>query len=123
MKKIISICLFITNLFVQSYAQNTDSLWKVYKDKTKPDTCHINALQKIAMSFVSNNPDTTIILAQEALKLAGSLSGKPAKIWTAKALNSLGISYSYKGNYTKALEYYTKTLDIYKELDNKSGIA
>ena len=75
--------LFISHF---CYSQNTDSLWKVYNDKTQADTCRINALQTIAMILVSNKPDTTIILAQEVLKMAANLLGRASKIFSANAL-------------------------------------
>src|ERR1700747_1485212 len=103
MKKYIYLFLVLVNMFVPTQAQNTDSLWKVYKDKTQADASRIKALQELAMSYVSNKPDTTLVLAEEALQLADKLPGDDAKLCRANALNSIGISYGYKGNYAKAL--------------------
>ena len=113
MKKSLFSIIFIFASII-SVAQNTDSLWKIYNDKTKADTNRVNAIHDIARSYINNNPDTAIILAEQELKLANSISINKANLWTANALNVLGIAYSYKGNYSKALEYYAKTLDIYK---------
>ncbi len=71
--------LFLSTITKQFYAQNLDSLFKVYNDKTKPDTERLKAIDVIALSFKNNNPDTTIILAEQQLKLANSVSN--CKIW------------------------------------------
>ena len=41
----------------------------------------------------------------------------------AFALNNIGSSYTYQGNYAKAIESYTQSLEIKEELGNKKGIA
>ena len=37
-------------------------------------------------------------------------------------LNNIGVIYSNKGDYDKALDYYEKSLAIREEMDDKSGI-
>jgi tetratricopeptide (TPR) repeat protein len=41
----------------------------------------------------------------------------------AFALNNIGSSYTYQGNYAKAIESYTQSLKIKEEIGNKKGIA
>ena len=41
----------------------------------------------------------------------------------ALALNTQGGSFYIIGDYTKAIDYYTKSLKIQEELGKKSGIA
>src|ERR1700745_1994173 len=102
--------IFLSICSCLSVGQKLDSLWKVYNDKTQADTARVNAIHNIARSYMNNKPDTAIILAEQELKLANSISINKANIWAANALNVLGIAHSYKGNYAKALEFYAKTL-------------
>ena len=130
MKKIVLILIIIIpspifwiGLWAKGFAQNTDSLWKVYNDKNQVDTTRLSALHAIGKSYVSNKPDTAIVFGELELKLANTLPANRAKYWVADAYNLIGIANSYKGNYQKALDYYIETLPLYKELNNKSGIA
>jgi signal transduction histidine kinase len=54
------------------------------------------------------------------LKISEEMGNKK---WVAAACNSIGIIYRNQGNYSQALEYYLKCLQIMEELGNKKGIA
>ncbi|HIB00376.1 MAG TPA: tetratricopeptide repeat protein [Phycisphaerales bacterium] len=41
----------------------------------------------------------------------------------SNTLNNIGILYDEQGNFDKALEYYTRSLQLDKENNNKDGIA
>jgi tetratricopeptide (TPR) repeat protein len=105
--------IFLISASSVCFSQNIDSLWKVYNDKTKADTNRLKAINIIAWSYNSNNPDTAIILAEEVLKLAIQTKRKK---YEGAAFNSIGASYMNKDNYPKALEYYLKSLKIYEEI-------
>lgn len=42
---------------------------------------------------------------------------------TASVLNNMGYSYTIRGNYVKAIEYYKKSLDILQQLKDDGGLA
>lgn len=97
-----------------------DSLWRIYSDKSQTDLNRVKAIDDYAWSFTHNNPDTAIILANEELQFA---VGTKQKLYEAKALNTIGVSFMNKGEYPKALENYFKTLKIYEEIGDKNGIG
>src|ERR1700752_1765413 len=114
----------VASVVQQSIGQNKkiDSLWSVYNNKSLEDSARLNALHFIAWSYRGNKPDTAIILAEQELKLANTLSINKAKIWAARAFNTIGVSYKNKSNYPKALEYDLKALKLFEEIGNKKGI-
>jgi tetratricopeptide (TPR) repeat protein len=121
MRKIFYIFLLVVASIAKlSYAQNTDSLWKVYNNTTQPDTNRLKAIDDIAWSYNSNNPDTAIVLANEELKLAQATKQRK---YEAKALNTIGVCYENQGNYPEALKNDFASLKIFEELKDKRGIA
>lgn len=123
MRKFNYILLFVMlSLFFQLKSQENeiDSLWKVYKNTSQIDTNRLKAINTIARSFGSNNPDTAFILAKEELQLAQQTNQKK---YEANALNLIGIYYMIKGNYPEALKNHFASLNIRKETKDKFGIA
>ena len=72
--------VFLVVGFCFSRAQNLDSLWQVYNNKTQADTNRLKALQTLIRNYSGNNPDTAIVLAQQEEKLAGLLPSSSKKI-------------------------------------------
>jgi tetratricopeptide (TPR) repeat protein len=120
MKKFLYIVIFSILLLQLCCAQNLDSLWKVYNDKSQVDTNRLNALHSIAWFYSNNNPDTAIILADQEFKLAQQTKQKKHE---GNALTIMGLSYMNKGNYPKALDNYLKSLKKAEEIGNKKGEA
>ncbi|MDP2386857.1 MAG: tetratricopeptide repeat protein [Bacteroidota bacterium] len=119
MNRISYLFLFIF-LGMVSSAQKSDSLWKIFNDKTQHDTVRLIAIDKLAFSFQRNEPDSTLIYAQLELDFAIKTNHKKEQ---ARALNNFGVAHFSKDNYAKALDYYQKSLKIREELNDKSGIA
>ncbi|MGZ3919407.1 MAG: tetratricopeptide repeat protein [Bacteroidia bacterium] len=97
-----------------------DSLWRIYNDKSKPDTVRLIAIHQIAWTYSSIKPDTVLLIGEQELQLAQK---KGLKKFEAKAYNILGASYTNKGFYPKALENYFKALKKFEETNNKRGIT
>ena len=125
MKNYIYILLVITLLLAGklSYAQNLDSLWKIFNNKNQPDTIRLKAINIMAFKSYNDNPDTAIFFAEEEQKLANSLSRGKGRKWTANALLIRGVSYYIKGNYSEALKNYLESLKIRVEMGDKKGVA
>ena len=66
---IILVCVFCVPL----RSQNVDSLWKVYHNKIQVDTNRLKALDAIINIYRDNNPDTTILLAKQAIGFANEV--------------------------------------------------
>ncbi len=111
MKKNLLIILFIT---CQANAQQskTDSLFSVLKSQ-KEDTAKINTLNNISRQFRSNNPDTAIYFANEAMSLATKLNDKMG-IGNAYLLK--GIALTYLGKYEDALHHIRDVLKLCDQL-------
>jgi tetratricopeptide (TPR) repeat protein len=122
-KQIITFVFLLFCCFAIAQNKKNDSLWAIYNNKSQPDTNRLKAIHAIAWNYNSNNPDTAIILSKLELNLADSLPFEKGKKWVAKALNIMGASYTNKGNYPKALEYYLKTLKIREEIGDKQGVG
>jgi len=120
MKKLslLSIILFsIHNLKAQS---NLDSLWNIWQDTTHADTARLNAIQDyIWDGYMFSQPDSAFYFAQLQYDFAKS---KDLKNYIAFALNTLGVSYHARSNYTIALEYFQKSLVIREEIGDKESI-
>ena len=118
----IKLLLFLV-LSVSGYAQNIDSLWKVYNNKNQTDSNRLTAIHTIAWSLRSNDPDTAIIWAKQEIQFITGIPAEKRKFWTAKAYSVLGMSFLSKGDFKKALDYFFKTLQLYEELKNKKAIG
>ena len=120
--KYVLLCFVLaSNCIGFSQTKKLDSLWTIYKNKSQPDTNRLIAINIIAEAYKNNNPDTAIILAEEELKLANTLTTKRSKIWVGDAINTIGKSHMNKGNYSKAIEYFLKALQIFEEIEYKNG--
>lgn len=117
--------LFITTLWLWlatsfCLAQNKDSLWLVYNNKSLADTTRLKALYDLANSYLDNNPYTAIVFAQLELQLAEKTSQPKYK---AKALNLIGVLHKNKGLYPSALNYFLQALKIFESINDKRGMG
>ncbi len=113
---------FLITLLPVAEAQDQhriDSLQHAIKN-TGYDTARVNTMLQFASAFRNSKPKSAMLYTRDALKLANSLKEK--KI-ISKCLNFMGLLYDDAGDFEKALEYYQKSLEIRKEIDNKKGIA
>jgi len=118
MKKLTVFFLIIISTTGQIVAENIDSLWTIYNNKTQADTNRLKAIQAIAWGYRSNKPDTAIILAEQELTLA---QASKQKKYEAKALNTMGLAFMNKSSYPKAIDYFLKALKINEEIKDKKG--
>ena len=84
------------------------------------DTTRVKTLNALGVQLIFNNPDTMIILGQQALVIS-----KKIKLIKGRAIiyRHIGVAFWVKGDYPKALDYYYMALKIDRELGDKSGIA
>ena len=116
---ILTLCIFLTTSTAS--AVNLDSLWGVWNDNTQPDTNRLKAMQKIAWDgYLFSKPDSAFYFAQIAYELAEATGNKKSM---AAALNTMGGSFYFRGNYKKVLEYLKKSLEILEEIGDKYGVA
>ena len=100
---------------------NLDSLWQVWNDNTQPDTSRCKAMYKISWNgYLFTQPDSAFYYAQQLYNFAHR---NHLKKYKATALNTQGASFYVQSDYPKAIDYYTKSLKIRKEIGDKQGIA
>ena len=96
-----------------------DSLLLLLK-KDKEDTIKVNHLNDLAMIRCYSDPDTSVILANNALAIAGRINSKRH---IADSYQQIAIANYMKGDYGASLENNFKTLKIRQETKDKGGIA
>ncbi len=106
-----------------------DSLLKVLKTE-KDDTSKVKILNNLAYNFHSINPDSTILLAQQAYILAAKLSASPiediknaGEKEEAIAYVMEGTGYQAKSDFSTALVYDLKALKINEQTGNEQAQA
>ncbi len=101
--------------------EEADSLWGVWKNENLPDTARIEAIAKYAWDgYVFTKPDSAFYYAQLQYELAKDKGLKSHMAW---ALNTQGVSFAIRGDYSKAIGYYTKSLKIKEEIGNQKAIS
>ena len=103
----------------QQVSLRIDSL-KSALTKAKEDTIKVLLLNDLSISYYSINTDEGVFYGEHALELAEKLNWHSG---IASAFKSLGVNYAIKAIYSKALEYFMKSLSIYTELGDKKNIA
>jgi len=84
------------------------------------DTSKIDILNEIIIVLFKSNPLDALDDANNQLDLSEKIDYK----WgISQASNTLGAIYDYKGDYSKAIEYYQKSLKIKKERKDEIGQA
>ncbi|CAG5082323.1 tetratricopeptide repeat protein [Parvicella tangerina] len=100
---------------------NLDSLWQVWEDPSRHDTIRLNAMETISWDgYLFSQPDSAFYFAQLQYELAEKIGRKKSM---AIALNTQGISFAIRGDYSQALPYLYESLSIRKELNDQEGIA
>src|SRR3990172_7155041 len=143
MKKTIHILIYYSLFIIHySFAQSkTDSLLSLVKIDNADsqlsnlptfqlsDTNKVNHLNALGWELMYNNPDTSIILGNQALALcdvmlsgveASTINHQPSTInhFKSNSLGNLGAYYYLKADYPRALDYYLKALKVDEELKN-----
>ncbi len=100
---------------------NLDSLWNVWNDENQPDTNRLKAMKTIAWKgYLFSQPDSAFHFAGLQYDFAESVNNKK---WIAQALIIQGLSFYFRSDYAKAMEYYTRSLKINEEIGDTKGIA
>jgi len=139
-------CLFALVILLFSYSlqaqdqQLIDSL-TVLLEENQPtqegswdDTTRVKLLLSLSWELKFVNPDTAIILGQEALSLLSVLEGKESeeqsssmehalKKRVATANNNLAVFYWILADYPVSLSYHAKALSLRKQLKDRRGVA
>jgi len=96
-----------------------DSLLNLKADSPQ-DTNMVKQLIESAYVYLFNNPDTALVISQNALALARSLYYAKGE---CRALNALGEAFHFIGDYPKALEMQFEALRINRQMKDPAAEA
>ena len=128
MKKIFSL-IFITitswNYSIKAQAvsgdnQEVNKYLEIWNNESINDTARLDAFNKAIWIIKDNNLDSAFVLAEQSYEYAFE---KGIKNKIARATNIKGVIFKLKGREKEALEYYQKSLSIYKEINDLRGIT
>jgi serine phosphatase RsbU (regulator of sigma subunit) len=121
------VCMCQLAFFAQQ--REIDSLIKLIR-ADKADTNKVFHLIFLSSKLKNTNPDTAIIVGEQALKLSSSLStstdslmANTAKRYMSRSCTEIGIYHAVKADYPNALKYFIEGLKIDEEIKNEHGIA
>ncbi len=131
---ILTASFLIPNSFCFGQNRKIDSLLTQLKSD-KEDTSKAKHLNALGWALMNQNPDTAIILGNQALEIITPVSsaefistkepseGKRIIFIRASILQHLGVYYYSKGEYAKAIDYAMNALKLDEEQKNKTGMA
>jgi tetratricopeptide (TPR) repeat protein len=109
---------YMSNCFSQLQIQNYTKAIKYGKEAVIWQSNNIYSFICLGKAYLGVG-DTK--KAQESFQKAQEIAKSIAEL--ALVSNLLGVTYTYQNNFNAAYLYYTKSLNFYKTLDNKPGIA
>lgn len=122
--------LILTGIFVLAgqamlcaQVNQTDSLEIVVNNyRNQPgyqaDTNYINTLNELAFTYQYNKPDTTLLLADEVIRLCNKLDYTTGK---TEAIKNKGLAYMVKGEYNLALDFFNVALTLSRKINYPAG--
>ncbi len=102
---------FVSNSVAQLEGQEQLDYLYAELPKATTDTGRVMTLVAIAREYINNNPDSGMYYGNLALKQSQELNFSKGKI---AALSSLGAVCQMKGIFDKAIDYYSRSIDLCK---------
>ncbi len=120
MKRISFIVLIlIPAIFLHAQNKLTDSLRNALQYE-KTDTGKIVAMYNLSLAYQNSSPDSALAFAEEAYFLSKKINFIKGESWS---LNEMAFALNSIGNFSKALEYYIKQLNIEEKRGYPDNIA
>ena len=118
MKKIFLLLIITLGIYyTNAQTGNRDSIIQLLLND-KEDTSRVQHLADLSFEYLESKPDTTLVLALQALALANRIGFEKGK---AVSLNRISNAYSSLGNYPKAMEVLLQALQINEKINNLDG--
>lgn len=120
LRRKVFLLLMLSGIGQMLYAQQQliDSLSRLLKNYTKPDTNQVRLLHQLGNSYHLVFPDSTIKISERAYALASSLNDQRGM---ADALKLIGIGSYILGDDQKASLCNTRALSIYRAIHDIKG--
>ncbi|RAR48899.1 sensor histidine kinase [Flavobacterium lacus] len=117
--KIILLISFVPFLSQAQQNKKIDSLLNVLK-APKLDTLTVYAYNELATEFIGLDNEQAVFYARKGLKVSNAIKNKAMQAWS----NHLqGLSYDYSGIADSAFYYYSKSVEIKREIGDVNGEA
>ncbi len=113
-----SLCFLLA--FNSASAQNNDSLWTVWKDRSLPDSARLGAMHRLTELQLRTNPDSALKLA-EMLRVGASKAMNYRML--AFALHFQALAHLRQGEKIQAWRAWEDMLACYQEAGDAQGIA
>ncbi len=110
--------LVVFSLFSQNNLSEIDSLETVLPALEERES--LDVLINLTLLYLNEDPQSSIRYGNQAIQLAEKFNLKAKK---AQLHTLVGVAYEYRGNFTKALELYNKSLDIANSIESLDLIA
>jgi tetratricopeptide (TPR) repeat protein len=116
--------LYVFAVFTASslQAQDAGDIQGLLKDlrQAKADTSKVFFLAQLSFNYTRANPDSSLLLGNEALALAQKINYKRG---LGDAYNSLGWAYFCKGNYDTAKILLNKAIEIFSAMNSDLSLS
>ncbi|MDM9632258.1 adenylate/guanylate cyclase domain-containing protein [Robiginitalea aurantiaca] len=90
------------------------------QNKIRTDSTEVNALLNQSEGQRFSNPDSSIILARQAIELSEDINFEVGK---ARGFKNIGLVYGDKNDFGDALDYFNRSLAVYKKELDTAGIS
>lgn len=98
-----------------------DSLRNVWNNPGQHDTARLQAINQLIWGgYMYSQYDSAFFYAQLYYDLA---ENKGYQKHAAQALNNMGVALKRQSDNTGAIDYFTRSMNVWKEIDNKKGVA
>ncbi|HRG00108.1 MAG TPA: tetratricopeptide repeat protein [Bacteroidia bacterium] len=118
MPKSFLIQLLFISFFANAQKNQIDSLINILR-YAKNDTNHVNALSNLAWNIGPNNPDTAIIIGNQALELSKKINWETGE---AKSELRIGVFNCFKRDFETASIHFNKSLIISEKLITSKNV-
>src|SRR5437867_264522 len=121
MKKLLPVFFCLLDFTSSALRLNLDSLWKIWSIPAQSDTAKLKVLQAIAEGrYLTANSDSTLYAAQMEYNLAVKTKNKK---YQGLALELQANYFFTKGEDSRAMDFYNRSLAIQEEAKNKKEVA
>ncbi len=114
----IAFLLMTSAIYAQDY-YDRDSLWQVF-EKSKPDTNRVKLYIQLGQQYETNNPDSALLLYEQALKLSEQLNYARGII---SYYTNATYVYNIQGNYDTALILNLRSVEIARAFGDPERLA
>jgi tetratricopeptide (TPR) repeat protein len=100
--------VFLQSSFLVAQTTALDSIKKILYTE-KQDTSRVLLMTQLSKRYLFNNPDTAQVISREGLALSKKIGFTRGE---ALSMNAIANTFTYMGNYPKALELHLAALQI-----------